>query len=107
MATDEELQARFYNLSQLLGAYLNQDYTIYGPNLEDAVHAYIDDSPPDLVNETRAEIAKFLALKTNDLDETLERLSHDGHSREPGMGAREYLLWIDGLLAETPEGEGA
>lgn len=101
MVTDEELQARFYNLGQLLGAYLNQDYTINGPNLEDSVHAYIDDAPPEVVTETRAEIAKFLTVETNDLDETLERLSHYGHSREPGMGAREYLLWIDGLLAKV------
>lgn len=101
MLTNEEIQTQFYNLGQLLGAYLNQDYIINGPNLEDSVYAFINDAPPEAVVETRAEIARFLAIETNDLDETLERLSHYGHSREPGMGAREYLLWIDGLLAEA------
>jgi hypothetical protein len=96
---DTELQDQFPNLDQLLGGYLNQDFDIYGPDLEDAVDAYIDDAPAALIAATRVEIASFLDLKANDLDAELERLSA-GYSHEPGMAAREYLLWLDGLLGE-------
>jgi hypothetical protein len=94
---DTELQDQFPNLDQVLGGYLNQDFDIYGPALEDAVDAYIDDAPAAVIAETRLEIARFLELKANDLDGELERLSA-GYSREPGMAAREYLFWLDGLL---------
>ena len=98
---DEDLRSRFPALGQLLGAYLNQDYTINGPELEDSVYAYIDDSNAEEIAKVRADIAGFLDLRTNDLDGTLYRFSHGDLAQEPGMGAREYLLWIDGLLAEA------
>ena len=98
---DADLRSQFHGLAQLLGAYLNQDYTINGPDLEDSVYAFIDDSNADEIAEVRADIARFLDLRTNDLDATLYRFSHGDHAQEPGMGAREYLLWIDGLLAKA------
>ncbi|GGF20382.1 hypothetical protein GCM10011611_27990 [Aliidongia dinghuensis] len=95
-----ELQKQFFNLFTLLAGYLNQDFDIFGPDLDDAVNAFIDVSDAATIAETRAEIAHFLKTKANDLDAELERLS-GGHAQEPGMSTHAYLLWLDGLLAEA------
>ena len=92
------LHNQFPEMFQFLG-YLNQDYTIYGPDLEDAVNAFIGDSTVDQIAATRAEMARFLALKANDLDTNLERLGN-GYAYDVDMTAHEYLLRLDGLLAE-------
>ena len=94
-----ELQKDFFNLFTLLGAYLNQDFDICGPDLEDAVNAFVDDSDSGGIAATRVEIARFLETKANDLDAELERLSGD-YAHETDMGARDYLLWLDGELAK-------
>lgn len=94
-----ELQTEFFNLFTVLAGYLNQDFDIFGPDLDDAVNAFIDDSDSETIASTRAEIARFLETKANDLDLELERLSGD-HAHEPGVGAYDYLLWLDGLLVE-------
>lgn len=96
---DTDLEGQVPNLGQLLGAYLNQDFTIYGPNLEDAVDAFIDDSTAGEIVAARSEIARFLALKANDLDANLERLGN-GYAYDLDMTAHEYLLRLDGLLAD-------
>lgn len=96
-----DLREQFPNLDQLLSVYLNQDFDIYGPNLEDAVNVFVDDSTAEEIAETRLEIAKFLDIKANDLDAELERLCWD-YSHEPDMNAHDYLLWLDGLLAKGP-----
>ena len=95
-----DLQTEFFNLFQLLGGYLNQDFDIFGPTLEDAVRSYIDVSDAGEIARTRAEIARFIEVKANDLDAELDRLTNGDLAREPGMGARDFLAWLDGLLAE-------
>jgi hypothetical protein len=102
---DENPQDQFPNLSQLLGAYLNQDFDICGPNLEDAVRAFVDDASSEVITAARADIARFLETKANDLDAELGRLSWD-YAHEPSMAAREYLLWLDGLLADGQSRKG-
>jgi hypothetical protein len=97
---EAEISDQFPNLAQLLWAYLNQDYSYYGPELEDAVFAFIEDSDAARIDATRTEIDTFLQIKDNDIETALDCLGHEDHAREPGMGAREYLLWIDGLLAQ-------
>ena len=94
-----DLDTQFPNMAQLIGAYLNQDYTIHGPDLEDAVTAFIGDATPEMVAETRVEIARFLETKANDLDAELDRLSYGDHSCDPDMNAHDYLVWLDGVLA--------
>jgi hypothetical protein len=96
----DDLAGRYPELAQLLGAYLNQDYDLRGPALEDAVLAFLDDAAPDHVVATRADIARFLADNAADVDGALDALDPD-HAQEPDMSARDYLLWLDRLLAET------
>lgn len=96
---DEDLRGQFPNLFHILVGYLDQDFALEAPTLDDAVYLFIDEAAIEDIAVTRAEIAKFLDLKTNDLDAELERLG-GLYSREPGMNARDYLFWLDGLLAE-------
>jgi len=96
----DDLEAEFPQLAVILGAYLNQDFDIYGPTLEDAVKVFLSDSTAEQITAARAEIARFLITKANDLDAELVRLSGEGYAHEPGMDAREFLLWLEGLLTE-------
>ncbi len=90
----------FPDLAHLLGAYLNQDYDIYGPSIGDAVGAFVNDDPPEYVAATRNDIQRFLSMNASRLDETLDRLD-PGRAHPPGMPALDYLLWLDQLLAEA------
>ena len=90
----DDLREEFPKLTTILGAYLNQDYTICGPTLDDAVKAYISETTTNGIITARAEIARFLDVKANDLDAELDRLDNE-YSREPGMDARAFLVWLD------------
>ena len=96
--TTKSLQHRFPNLFQLLG-YLGQDFDVYGPNLGDAVNAFVADSTMDELLATRKEIADFLISQAENLEEELERLG-GLYSCEPDMSAHDYLLWLDQLVTE-------
>lgn len=96
----DDLADRYPMLAQLLGAYLNQDFDLHGPTLEDAVLAFCDDARPDCVVATRADIGRFLRDNAHDLDAALDALD-PGRAQEPDMSARDYLLWLDGLLANA------
>ena len=95
----------FPNLTQLFGAYLNQDYTLCGPELFDAVHAFVSDSSAETLNQTRAEIAQFVSINGDDLYGGLDRLTYGDYAYDPDMKPREYLQWIDGVLAEGLQGK--
>ncbi len=97
MSTD--LLVRYPDLGHLLGAYLNQDYVIYGPTLEAAVRAFVADDPPEHGAAVRADIARFLRDNSRDVDAALEALDSD-RAQPPDMSGRDYLLWLDRVLAE-------
>ena len=88
----------FPYLSQLLGAYLHQDFDINGPELSDSVAAYATDGGWLDVMAARADISRFIDYHRDDLDAALEMLD-SGHSREPGSTAAEFLRWLDETLA--------
>lgn len=87
-------------LAQLLGGYLNQDYDLRGPSLEDAVLAYCHDAAPEYVAAARADIARFLHDHAGDVDSALDALDAS-RSQEPDMSGRDYLLWLDRILADA------
>jgi hypothetical protein len=93
-----DLANRYPELRQLLGGYLNQDYDLRGPTLEAAVLAYCHDAAPAYVAAARADIARFMRDHTDDLDAALDALDGD-RAQEPDMSGRDYLLWIDRVLA--------
>jgi hypothetical protein len=80
-----------------------KDFDLYGLTLDAAARTIISRWPPKAIRDVQTEIVRFLVLdlKANDLDAELDRLSYGDHSREPRMGARDYLAWLDGLLAEA------
>ena len=95
-----DLADLYPELAQLLGAYLNQDYDLSGPTLEDAVRAFCDAATPNYLAATRADIARFLRDNAADPDAALDALD-PGRAQDPDMSARDYLLWIDGILAKA------
>jgi hypothetical protein len=96
----DDLSDAYPDLAHLFGAYLNQDYDIYGPTLEDAVRAFVADDPPECVMATRLDIARFLHDHPDDADAALDALDA-GRSQEPEMSGRDYLLWLDRILADA------
>lgn len=96
---DDALEMEYPSLYQLVGAYLNQDYTINGPELEDSVQAFVEDSTLDDVRAARDDIARFQRDRAGHLDEAMDELVQRDWARLPGTTARDYLLWLDRLLA--------
>ena len=90
-------------LEQIFGAYLNSDYTIHGPELEDAVAAYARDEHWLDVVAARADIRRFLALHRDDLDAELVRRFPD-HARDAKTSALDFLNWLDATLASCHGG---
>ncbi len=86
------------DLSHLLGAYLHQDFDIFGQTPADAGRAFLRDDPSDAIAATRADIARMQLAHARDLDDTLRALE-PGQSRPPGMDAGAFLDWLDDLLA--------
>ncbi|MDE1150493.1 MAG: contact-dependent growth inhibition system immunity protein [Azospirillaceae bacterium] len=103
---ESAIELEFPALLQIIGGYLNQDHTIYGPELEDAVMAFIADASADEIKQGRDDIARFLKTKAGGLDAALEELTSGDWAREPGTTAGEYLHWLDGLLALSQEHDG-
>ena len=90
----------FPELSYLFGAYLNQDYDTYGPSLGDAVRAFAREEKPVVVAALHVDIARFLREKRGIEDAALEVIDA-GRAHPPGLNGRDYLRWIDSVLAET------
>jgi len=96
----ESPRRTYPDLAHLIGAYLNQDFDIYGGELEDAVRAFTNDDPPEYVAATRADIARFLHDHAENVDAALDALDAD-RAQEPDMSGRDYLLWIDRILSDS------
>ncbi|MDE1145015.1 MAG: contact-dependent growth inhibition system immunity protein [Azospirillaceae bacterium] len=102
----QAIQQAYPVLHYIIAAFLHQDYDIEGPELEDAVQAFISRATPEQIKEGRADIARFLTEKAEHLQAALEELTDGDYASEPGMPARDYLLWLDGLLAGALEHNG-
>ncbi len=89
----------YADLAHLPGAYLNQDYDIYGPALKDAVLTFCRDDGPGAVAAVRRDIGRVLLEDVNDVDSMLDKID-SGRAQPPEMSGRDYLLWLDSVLAE-------
>lgn len=104
MRTD--LAETYPDLAHLLGAYLHQDFSLFGPTLADAVAAFARDEPTTAVAAARRDIARFARAHVRDCEAALHRLE-PGLARPAGMTAPEFLRWLDAQLggdAQPPAG---
>jgi hypothetical protein len=58
---------------ELFGAYLNQDFDLWGDTLAEIVGCYKRDSPPEYHREIVGEIDSFIREHPMDLDSAFER----------------------------------
>ncbi len=98
MRTD--LAEAYPDLAHLLGAYLHQDFSLFGPTLADAVAAFARDEPTTAVAAARRDIARFARAHLRDCEAALHRLE-PGLARPAGMTAPEFLRWLDARLVGT------
>ena len=96
----------FPELSYLFGAYLNQDYDIYGPSVGDAVRAFSRQETLAVVDAVRRDIARFLQEARGVEDAALDAID-SGRAHPPGLSSRDYLSWIDSLLSEAAQKHAA
>jgi hypothetical protein len=101
-----ELEIAFPELRYLFGAYLNQDYDVHGPSLGDAVRAFARDENPAVVAALHADIARFLREQGGVENAALDAID-SGRAHPPGLSGRDYLRWIDFVLAEAARGHAA
>ena len=97
---------RYASIAYLFGAYLNQDYDIYGASVGDAVRALARDEDASVTLSLRADIARFLHEQRGREDAALDAIERD-RAHPPGLGARDYLRWIDSVLADSVQGHAA
>ena len=96
---------QYPGLAHLLGAYLHQDFALYGGTLADAVRAFASDDGPDAAAAARADIARLLHDHPQ-ASEAAVRAVEPGCARPPGMAADAYLHWLDRLLAAAAQSHG-
>jgi hypothetical protein len=92
------LAATYPDLAYLLGAYLHQDFSLFGPTLADAVAAFAHDEGPAAVAAARRDIAQFARAHAHECEAALRRLE-PGLARPSDMAAAEFLHWLDAQLA--------
>jgi hypothetical protein len=91
----------FPDLDHFMGAYMHQDWQLFGNTVEEVVARHVKVSDPDEAHGLKMDIKRFVSYKGNDLDREYERLF-------PGsvipsawdMSTREWLLWIERLVGE-------
>ena len=84
-------------LDHLMGAYLHQDYDLYGKTPMDAVEAFLNDEP-DLARPLAAEIDALLASGLT--EQEVERRVFDlGCQVYPDKGYAGYRPWL-AVIAE-------
>lgn len=101
----DPLANAYPDLAHLLGAYLHQDFAVCHGTLEGAVAALGEDDGPEAVAATRRDIRRLLLDHPTDTDAALHRVEAS-HARPPGMEARRFLMWLDGVLARTAPARG-
>lgn len=96
------MQARdnYPALGNLIGAYLNQDYSIYADTVEGVIDCFLNDSNRAEKVALREDIARFLRNERRDLDATFARMY--GFDFDPqlwGLTAETFLRQLDAQLA--------
>ena len=93
------IQHRLPGLYRLFAAYVNQDWDVHGPSVDDAIKRFLADSKPSDVSMARAELDALLAMKLSDtrLDKTLELL-RCGYDWSNSGGASAFLTHVRALL---------
>jgi hypothetical protein len=100
----------FPYLDHFIGAYMHQDWQLFGNTVEEVVASFVKVSDADESHGLKMDIKRFVNYKGNDLDREYQRLFSG--SVEPSswdMSTREWLLWIERLVGEelrkrAPEG---
>jgi hypothetical protein len=86
-------------LEQLFGAYLHQDYQLFGNTLEEVIESYRHDSSAEQVQHMLDEIDRFRAEHSKDLDSTLLNLyGNDFDPKLWGHTAASFFQLVEGLL---------
>lgn len=91
---------RYPQLSNLIGAYLNQDYSIYADTLEGVIDCFLTDSRRDEQVALRTEIARFLRDEQAALADTFMRAY--GMDFDPalwGLTTETFLRQLDAQVA--------
>ena len=86
-------------LDQLFGAYLHQDYQLFGDTIEEVVACYKDDSSAEQVQHMLDEIDRFRVEHSKDLDSAL--LALYGNDFDPklwGHTAASFFRLVEGVL---------
>lgn len=86
-------------MHELFGAYLNQDYDIWGETIPEIVACYMGDSPPEFHAELIKEIEKFMGDHPEDLKDAFDTSYGAGFDPELwGYKVDEFLLELTRLL---------
>ena len=88
----------FPYLSQLLAAWFHQDWKLDNDTVDDVVADFVDSSHAVDVWATVADIRRFLVYN-QEADAMYRRIfPNEITSPEPGMGAADWLRWLEGLI---------
>lgn len=89
-------------LDNLIGAYLNQDYSYYADTLEGVIEAFKEDATAEQVQLVRADIAHFLRDHSHDLEQAFEAaFCRDFDPKLWGLTAESFLKNLDRQLQST------
>ena len=85
-------------LDHLLGAWFHQDFDLVG-DVPEVVAEFVAVGPAEAVWAVVADIRRFLAYRSNDLDAAFQHIFKPGIDPAGwGMTAAEWLRWVDELL---------
>jgi hypothetical protein len=91
----------FPYLEHFMGAYMHQDWQLFGNTVEEVVARHVKVSDPDAAHGLKMDIKRFLSYKGNDLDREFQRLFQPEIIPSAWeMSTREWLLWIERLVGE-------
>lgn len=68
-SSDAESSETYPSLRTFFGAYMNQDYDLFGDTPEEVTQAYRDRNNPDVVQGLIGDLRRFLAAHESDSDE--------------------------------------
>ncbi|MCC8401172.1 hypothetical protein LJ655_04555 [Paraburkholderia sp. MMS20-SJTN17] len=95
------LSSRYPKMYQLFGAYLNQDFDLWGDTIPEVVSCYKRDCPRESHLEMINEINSFMSEHLDDLDSAFEK--DYGQDFDPelwGYTTTSFLHELKRLLSE-------
>lgn len=88
-------------LDQLFGAYLHQDYQLFGNTIEEVVACYKRESSSEQLKQMLNEIARFRAENTEHLDSVLQaRYGNDFDPKLWGHTAATFFELLESVLRD-------